>query len=256
VDPRVLVSVIIPVRDQPECVRRALESIARHTGSASELVVVDNASGPETRELLCASGARVVRNERNLGCAAAWNQGLRLARGERVCLVNSDVVVPAGWLERLDAFHASHRFAWVSPAVREGPLDYDLEAFNRSVRARFGNRHFPGEFRGMVLFSRRDLYERVGRFDEGYECAKYEDEDMFWRLRRAGLDVAVTAAVVVHHYGSVTIRTERRRSPGFEIRNKAYFDDKWRTQRYRRRRRKLHLAARHLYYRLRHGFTY
>jgi GT2 family glycosyltransferase len=144
----------------------------------------------------------------------------------------------------------------VSPAIREGSLDYDLEALNRLVRARFGQRYFPDEFRGMVLFSRRDLYERVGGFDEAFARAKYEDEDMFWRLRQAGLRAAVTLAVVVHHYGSRTVREERRHAPGFEAVNKRYFDRKWRDERRRRKVRKLKLAARHLLWRLRGGPNY
>ncbi|MGH7358593.1 MAG: glycosyltransferase family 2 protein, partial [Candidatus Rokuibacteriota bacterium] len=144
----------------------------------------------------------------------------------------------------------------VSPAIREGGLDYDLERLNQTVRARFGHRYFPDEFRGMVLFSRRDLYERVGGFDEAFARAKYEDEDMFWRLRRAGLRAVVTLAVVVHHHGSRTVREERRRAPGFEAANKRYFDRKWRDERRRRKSWKLRVAARRVLWRVRGGPSY
>jgi GT2 family glycosyltransferase len=152
------------VRDALPWTRRAIDSIARQTRAPYELIVVDNASEPETAAYLRATGARVIRNEENRGCAGAWNQGIAGARGELLCLVNSDIEVPARWLERLTAFHRRHSFAWVSPAIREGPLDYDLEAVNRQGRGRFGRRYFADEFRGMVLLSRRDLYDRVGGF--------------------------------------------------------------------------------------------
>jgi len=221
-----------------------------------ELIVVDNASGAETQAYLRGTGARVVRNEENRGCAAAWNQGIALERGELLCLVNSDIEVPARWLERLTAFHRMHSFAWVSPAIREGLLDYDLEALNRKVQSRFGRRFFVDEFRGMVLLSRRDLYDRVGGFDEGFARAKYEDEDMFWRLRKAGLRSAVTLDVVVHHHGSRSVREERSRTPGFESVNKVYFDRKWRSERTRRKTWKVRLAARRLLWQLRRGPSY
>lgn len=251
-----MISLVMAVRDALPWTRRAIDSIARHTRDPFELIVVDNDSGPETAAYLQGTGMRVLRNEENRGCAAAWNQGIAAARGQIVCLVNSDIEVPAGWLERLASFHRSHSFAWVSPAIREGPLDYDLEALNRGVQARFGRRYFPDEFRGMVLLSRRDLYERVGGFDEAFARAKYEDEDMFWRLRQAGLRAAVTLDVVVHHHGSRTVRQERPRAPGFESANKIYFDRKWRAGRGRRKGWKLRLAARHLLWQLRGGPTY
>lgn len=251
-----MTSIVMAVRDARVWVQRALESIARHTDGAFEVVVVDNGSAPDTQRYLRSTGVRVLRNDENRGCAAAWNQGIAAARGSYICLVNSDIEVPAGWLDRLVGFHRVHPFAWVSPAVREGPLDYNLDAWNRHIRDRFGDRFLPGEYRGAALLSRRDLYEAVGGFDERFAHGKYEDEDMFWRLRNAGYRTAVTLAVVVHHHGSKTIQEERRRAPGFETRNKLYFDGKWRRQYLRRKSRKIQLAARHLSWRLRHGLTY
>jgi GT2 family glycosyltransferase len=246
----------LAVREAHPWTGRAIDSIARQTTPPFELIVVDNASGPETQAYLRGTGAHVVRNEENRGCAAAWNQGIALARGDLLCLVNSDIEVPAWWLERLTAFHRMHSFAWVSPAIREGPLDYDLEALNWEVQSRFGRRFFVDEFRGMVLLSRRDLYDRVGGFDEGFARAKYEDEDMFWRLRKAGLRSAVTLDVVVHHHGSRSVREERSRTPGFESVNKVYFDRKWRSERTRRKTWKVRLAARRLLWQLRRGPSY
>jgi GT2 family glycosyltransferase len=251
-----MISLVMAVRDALPWTRRAIDSIARHTGDPFELIVVDNGSGAETSDYLRGTAARVIRNEQNRGCAAAWNQGIAAARGEHVCLVNSDVEVPAGWLARLSTFHETHPFAWVSPAIREGPLDYDLEVLNRTVRTRHGHRYFADEFRGMVLFSRRDLYKRVGGFDEAFAHAKYEDEDMFWRLRRTGLRTAVTLGVVVHHHGSRTVREERPRAPGFEAVNKRYFDRKWQAGRGRRKGWKIRLAVRHLLWQLRGGPGY
>jgi GT2 family glycosyltransferase len=251
-----MISLVMAVRDALPWTRRAIDSIIRNTEGAFELIVVDNASRPDTGDFLRRTGARVLRNEDNRGCAAAWNQGIAAAGGDHVCLVNNDIEVPAGWLDRLAAFHRAHPFAWVSPAIREGLLDYDLEAVNRVAHARFGGRYFPDEFRGMVLYSRRDLYRRVGSFDEAFARAKYEDEDMFWRLRRAGLGAAVTLNVVVHHHGSRTVREERPRTPGFEALNKRYFDQKWRAERRRRKSWKLKLAVRRFVWQLRGGPRY
>ena len=76
-------------------------------GSRWELIVVDNGSTDGTGTYL--AGLRdmstvpvtVVSNATNVGFPAAINQGLRLARGEYLVMLNNDVVVTDGWLDQL-----------------------------------------------------------------------------------------------------------------------------------------------------------
>ena len=250
-----MISLVMAVRDALPWARRAIDSVARHTTEPFELIIVDNGSGPETSAYLRQTNARVLRNEDNQGCAAAWNQGIAVARGEHVCLLNSDVEVAGGWLGRLAAFHEPTRSPGYRPRSGRGrstTISTPSTAGSGPVRASVLLRRVPRH--GPLLA--RDLYARVGGFDEAYARAKYEDEDMFWRIRQAGLRAAVTLGVVVHHHGSRTVREERPRAPGFEAANKRYFDRKWRDERLRRKGWKLRLAVRHLLWRLRGGPSY
>src|SRR5262249_47664396 len=88
--------------------RLCLESVLAHTHRPYELVLIDNGSTDGTGEYLESMKARpgpdrvvVVRNETNVGYPAGVNQGLAAARGEYVVLLNNDVVVTPGWLDRL-----------------------------------------------------------------------------------------------------------------------------------------------------------
>ena len=65
----------------------------------------------------------------NLGCAKAWNQGVRASRGEVVGILNNDIVVTMGWLSALLSFMDRTGCGIVSPAMREGPLDYELDRY-------------------------------------------------------------------------------------------------------------------------------
>jgi GT2 family glycosyltransferase len=71
-----------------------------------EVIVVDNASRDGTPEYLRLAATqhenlRVILNDENRGFAAANNQGLEVARGDFLVLLNNDTAVPRGWLSSL-----------------------------------------------------------------------------------------------------------------------------------------------------------
>ncbi len=85
------VSVVISVFNRPELLRRALRSVAsQQPRQPAEVIVVDDGSTDSTPEVAEASGARVIRHERNLGTAAAKETGMRAARYDWVALLDSD----------------------------------------------------------------------------------------------------------------------------------------------------------------------
>ncbi len=102
-----LTSIIVPCWNQLEFTRQCLAALKRHTRPPWELIVIDNGSTDGTAHYL--AGARdlaavpmsVVTNATNVGYPAAINQGLQLARGEYLAMLNNDVVVTDGWLDQL-----------------------------------------------------------------------------------------------------------------------------------------------------------
>jgi GT2 family glycosyltransferase len=102
------VSIIMKVWNALEHVKICLGRLLRNTVHPFELIIIDN--GSEARVLaflrdLDRSDSRVVlvENPTNLGPGRANRQGFSLARSNRVCLIDSDVLVPFGWLQRLVA---------------------------------------------------------------------------------------------------------------------------------------------------------
>src|SRR5512147_2918301 len=124
--PGKLISLVIPVYNQLHYTKQCVEAIQRHTTIPYELILVDNASSDGTHEYLRTLKATIISNEKNLGCAKAWNQGIRASGGTMVAILNNDIVVTPGWLERLVAFMEATGHGLVSPSAREGKLDYDL----------------------------------------------------------------------------------------------------------------------------------
>jgi glycosyltransferase involved in cell wall biosynthesis len=104
-----LVSVIIPVLDNPQCTHACLQSLHdQPAGVPFEVVCVDNGSGPVTQRLLAAwlarwPGLRVLTLGANHQFALGCNLGFQASRGARVVFLNNDTEVQPDWLARLVA---------------------------------------------------------------------------------------------------------------------------------------------------------
>ena len=97
-----LTSIVIVTYNQIEFTRQCLDSIRLLTDEPYELIVVDNGSTDGTVEYLQAMpDVRLIENDSNRGFPAAANQGMAVAAGKQVLLLNNDVVVTTGWLGRM-----------------------------------------------------------------------------------------------------------------------------------------------------------
>ena len=224
---RAAVSLVIPLYNQVEYTAQCVESITRCTQVPYELIVVDNASTDGTQEWLKQVKATVITNASNLGCAKAWNQGVRAATGTVIGILNNDIVVTPGWLTGLLDFMERAGHGIVSPAAREGPLHYDLntyaEQFTRSCAGATRS-----EMYGACMVIDRRVFDRIGLFDEGFHYGGCEDIDFLWRARQAGFSVAMTGSVLIHHFSMVTQdAVKRSETKSYPLENLAHFQKKW-----------------------------
>ena len=104
-----LASIIVPCFNQLEFTRHCLRALFRHTRPPWELIVIDNGSRDGTGAYLAGVQdaspvpVTVIANAVNRGFPAAVNQGLSVARGEYLVLLNNDAVVTDSWLDQLIA---------------------------------------------------------------------------------------------------------------------------------------------------------
>ena len=157
------VSVVVPNYNHARFLRQRIDSILAQTYQDFELILLDDCSTDESREILrsYASDARVRLefNETNSGTPfKQWNKGVRMARGEYVWIAESDDYADRRLLERLLGVlksGAKTKLAYCrSWAVREdGQLDGFAEA------------HFPG--------SDQDCWDRDYRVNGVEICRTY-----------------------------------------------------------------------------------
>lgn len=94
-------------------------STLKSTKLSFEIIVIDNASTDKTREMLKNKYPQVVTilNSENVGFGRANNQGIRKAKGEFICLINSDTITLSGSLQKLYEFSKKHPDDFVGPKL-------------------------------------------------------------------------------------------------------------------------------------------
>lgn len=236
-----LTSIVLVTHNQLAYTRQCLDSIRRFTDRPVELIVVDNASTDGTREYLqAAAGLRCIANASNRGFPAACNQGLAVARGRNLLLLNNDTLVTTGWLERmLSALHADPAIGLVGPTSNRvsGPqcirADYDDACGLDGFAWEWGKAHH-GEIEdvdrlvGFCLLMRRELLDRIGGLDERFGVGMYEDDDFTLRTIVSGYRAVIAVDAFVHHFSSQTFSRSEIDVTGLLETNRRLFQEKWR----------------------------
>jgi GT2 family glycosyltransferase len=181
-----------------------------------EIVVVENASGDDSLQILRegAPGIVLVESNENLGFAGGCNLGVERSRGEVVAFLNNDAKPDPGWLrEGIKALFSGPRVGAVASRVLdwEGKtIDYagaGLTWYGMGYRPLSGH---PANRKkeagaGPVLFGtgsammvRREAYEELGGFDEDFFMF-FEDVDFGWRLNLLGYQFLYEPESLVFH---------------------------------------------------------
>ena len=226
--------------------RMAVESVLACTEYPDyELIVVDNASTDGTPEYLRAVAernphVRIVLNAENAGFARACNQGMAVAAGEVLVLLNDDTLVTPGWLPRLIAPLRDSRTG-LSGAVTnrigneaEIPVSYSTWGGLLEFAAERGRTHAGQVFDISVLTMfclalRRDAWQRIGPLDQRFEIGMLEDDDYSRRAREAGYRLVCAEDAFVHHFGETSFGKLVPTGRYGEIleENKRRFEEKW-----------------------------
>jgi len=223
-DSREPVSIIMLTYNALEYTKKCIQSIQKHTKYPHEIIIVDNGSKDGTRKYLREldknfENIQIKLNQKNKGFSGGNNQGAKIAKGKYVYFLNNDVLVSDSWLESMvNALEADEKIGMVGPLtnsisglqmVTNIPYKDDKGFLEYAAKVR---RIYSGKFTprrriaGFAFIMEKELYEKIGGFDESYGTGNFEDDDLCLRVRQEGYAIMVDESTYIHHYGSQTFK--------------------------------------------------
>jgi GT2 family glycosyltransferase len=228
------VAAVIVTHNSEAEIGRCLDALAAATRPAEiQTIVVDNASGDRTRAEIEARGVRLIANPDNAGFAAAVNQGIRATDAPLILLLNPDACLETG-LDALTAHFADPQTG-AAGGMLTGPdglpqtgfmarnlptptaLIFEVLGINAVWPGNPVNWHYRclgndpvtlglvEQPAGAFLMFPREVWDRVGGFDERFWPIWFEDVDFCARLKKAGFAVYYNPKAVARHHGGHSV---------------------------------------------------
>ena len=231
-------SVVIVSYNSEKQIGNCLESIYNDKSSSDyEIIVVDNASKDDTKDLIQRKypEAVIIANAENRGFAAASNQGIKIAGGKYILLLNPDTLVKRGCLGACVNFINNNPEAGivgcrilfpdgsVQPSMRDFPTLWNCFVESFFLYKIFRKTFLFGKYHGSCydytkiqeanvllgafLLIRRSVIDQIGMLDERFFLYA-EETDFCYRAKAAGLkNVFFPGGEIVHSAGGSAEQT-------------------------------------------------
>lgn len=211
-------SIIIPTKDRCETLRQLLVSIKELKGLERiqpEIIVGENGSKDQTWTMLREQASQfpvplhTLRVNRPGKCAVL-NEAIRVARGELVALLDDDVLLDPGWLDAVENFFVSGRYAVVQGTIRIQSSDSEdalttrlIQRYRTIPNLEYGPEvHEVHSLNGANMVICRTVFDQVGNFDERLgpgASGTSEDVELALRILRTGMKIGYMREAIVYH---------------------------------------------------------
>lgn len=181
-------SIVMPClfrrKEHKNTVLDCIDSVRKHS-SDYEFIIVDDGSPLDTK-FLKDNADNYIRHDKPMGIAYGWNDGIGVAKGDYIVIINDDIVVRPGWLEAMEKCFEIENCGVSGCSVEHLPNGMGIEECRT---------WFPGS----CFMLSRNTIDKVGLFDEQFVPYNYEDIDYWTRVYKAGFKLIRNYAVQVQH---------------------------------------------------------
>lgn len=240
------ISIVILNWNGSSFLKRFLPSVIAHSKGDVEIIVADNHSTDDSRQVTETEFPTVtyLQLEKNWGFAEGYNKALSLIESEYYILLNSDVKVKEGWLEPLYRLMEADKSVGIcQPKILslDRPDEFEYAGASGGFIDYFGYPYCRGRIlqvvekdlgqydqpipvswaSGACLMIRSAVWKECGGFDADF-WAHMEEIDLCWRAKHLGFSTYVCPDSVVFHIGGGTLNYNSPLKINLNFRNNLY----------------------------------
>ena len=210
---KIKVTIIIPHYNQKECLKVLLPSIANQTFTDYEVIIIDDFTPDRSAPVYIRSlikdypKMRLVENTENMRFVRTCNKGIKLAKGDYICLLNQDTEVVNNFVQRnVEIMDADPLIGALSCIVvdKDGKNWFSGGCFKNGLLVNLLD-DFEGirtvDFvAGTACFYRKEIFDEIGLFDEDFGMY-HEDVEFGLRMKaKTNYKACMFAERLVVHY--------------------------------------------------------
>ncbi|MGE0813595.1 MAG: glycosyltransferase family 2 protein [Vicinamibacterales bacterium] len=204
-------SIVVPAFNNAVQLQACLQALPAASTAPHEILVVDDGSTQEIRDIAEHNGAAYLRLDSNSGPSSARNAGARRAAGDVLVFIDSDVVVAPGGIDRLvGALDADRDVAAVFGSYDDNPSAPGILSQYRNLLHHYMHQTASPEastFWAGLGAVRRPVFEAIGGFDERRFSRCMEDIELGYRLRQSGYRIRLEKTAQGTHLKRWTLRS-------------------------------------------------
>jgi len=213
------VAVVVITHNGKKYLKTCIESLLNQTYRNFDIFLIDNSSMDGSSEYVKQNFpmVKIIRFEKNLGFAKAYNIAIKMIDADYIALLNDDTKAHPRWIEELvKAALEDERAGALGSLILflDNPNIVQhaggmITPLGNGIDIRFGKplqevnlkKRSVGYVCGAAMLVKKEVFEKVGGFDSDY-FAYLEDVDLCWRMWLQGYKVVfVPTSVVYHKFG-------------------------------------------------------
>jgi GT2 family glycosyltransferase len=197
------ISVIIPVHNGGTKFQRCLSSVTGSVPSPKEIIVVADGDTDGSWRVAEELGLQVLRIPTPGGPARARNMGAHAAKGDILFFVDADVTIPKDAVSQvMTAFHQDSALSAVFGSYDDEPFETNFLSQYKNLFHHYVHQTAKEEastFWAACGAIRREVFLKMGGFEERYRRPSIEDIELGYRLRKAGHRIRLLKELKVRH---------------------------------------------------------
>lgn len=197
------ISVVVPVRNGGDTIRRCLTSLKQSDFPEFEVIVVDDCSNQDLSRVAGEYGFRGIRLTRPSGSWHARNRGAELSTGDVIIFVDCDMVVPPDALSRINARFSNNHYAAISGICGAKTGSRRLATVYKNLWMYHSYARSPEDFGWFVSgigAVRREVFFELQGFDSKFDTKTGGGDLEFGRrLKETGRDILLDKTILAEH---------------------------------------------------------